>query len=750
MNMKSILVLSTVIGTCLITCVFAQDEKTKEPSGIKSGNQGPVEVPSFDELLKQMRRGHPRLFLNDDMWPDFQARATAGAEDYQAMQLKVKALPALADITIADWGKSLAPAAFVYRVDPSPELLAKILRMLQASLTFYQEILAEDNEPSVHIGAVGREELDYGFNRVSWLAALDWVWDSLSPDERQPLVNGMIDHMHAFMNRFGPDRLNLSLDSFNRNFYYWDNMLWYAGLVLYADALPPETKTKITGVFQRGYQDHQSMMTCRAEARGDDGGFSEWRAEYFLPSWVHAEWSFFHSWKAAVNPRLPDAWIESAALYANGVFWNVINDSFPNVRHFGMAESWHIRNWVRGDYVGANLCQYLHFFGNSHPDHAALAGFLWEKLDYRTKVKYGHVPLAGDLWTPMQQQSWTLPANLPMARHMEANGMIYFRSGHTAEDTYVGFYTGGGKYGTGNKDGLQFGIYRKGVLALDSGTRNSPDHFANYSTKGIAHNTILIGPKSFPRNARGNQVLAFETNALYSYAAADGTQAYDPKNATQVTRQLVFLPPEHVVIFDRVTATNAADEKRWLFHTANEPIVTGREFQADQADGRIFVRTLLPQTPVLEKIGGPGREFWYLGRNWPLDTDWWDKFGHLYGGVADGEIPEEMGRWRMEVKTSGSLEDNFLVLIQVGDQSLSRMVASQLVDSGNDAGVEFTSSGRTFRVLFNKTGTVGGHIEIGESGRPLIDQHLATRVQKQAGLALTIGESVGARGRQED
>ena len=64
-------------------------------------------------------------------------------------------------VTNADWGKSLAPAAFVYRVDPSPELLAKILRMLQASLTFYQEILAEDNEPTVHGGAVGRENLDY-------------------------------------------------------------------------------------------------------------------------------------------------------------------------------------------------------------------------------------------------------------------------------------------------------------------------------------------------------------------------------------------------------------------------------------------------------------------------------------------------------------------------------------------------------------------------------------------------------------
>ena len=88
-----------------------------------------------------------------------------------------------------------------------------------------------------------------------------------------------------------------------------------------------------------------------------------------------------------------------------------------------------------------------------------------------------------------------------------------------------------------------------------------------------------------------------------------------------MVRQFLYLPPDHFVVFDRVASTEAEYPKTWLLHTANEPVIAGREFRADQDQGRIFCRTLYPTDAVLDKIGGPGKEFWADGRNWPIPAD---------------------------------------------------------------------------------------------------------------------------------
>jgi heparin/heparan-sulfate lyase len=189
-------------------------------------------------------------------------------------------------------------------------------------------------------------------------------------------------------------------------------------------------------------------------------------------------------------------------------------------------------------------------------------------------------------------------------------------------------------------------------------------------------------------------------------------------------RQFVCLPPDHFVIFDRVSATNPEYRKTWLLHTAEEPQTGTGEFSAVQDEGKLICRTLLPEKASLEKIGGPGKQFWSDGRNWPLPKGW---------RVRDTE--PLLGQWRVEVSpATPAADDVFLHVIQVGDRSLARMVPTRLIRRKGQAGVRLESNGIEWEVLFATDGPVGGHMKLTRGGRVQVDRELTRQVMPQAGL----------------
>jgi heparin/heparan-sulfate lyase len=320
-------------------------------------------------------------------------------------------------------------------------------------------------------------------------------------------------------------------------------------------------------------------------------------------------------------------------------------------------------------------------------------------------------------------------------------------SGRTAGDTYALFKMGGGMGSGQHLDASQFVIYKKGFLVIDSRARHGSDkHHAGYWSQTIGHNCVLIGmpgevlPEA-PRNAGGQRnppqsakPVAFRTSRDFCYAATDVTATYHQDKCSQMVRQVVFLPPNHFVVFDRVTATKPDYPKTWLLHTSNEPALTGKTFDADQGQGRVFCRTLLPEDAVLEKVGGPGREFWVDGENLGVPDDW--QYWNMVPGHVKGTIPETMGRWRMEVKPgSPRAEDVFLHLIQVGDQKLEQMSEAKVTTASAKAEVTFSAGDRAVTLSFAAAGDIAGHIRIVSGHQALVDRDLAREVMPQKGLA---------------
>ena len=80
---------------------------------------------------------------------------------------------------------------------------------------------------------------------------------------------------------------------------------------------------------------------------------------------------------------------------------------------------------------------------------------------------------------------------LPLARHFENMGQVFIRSGTEKDDTYALFMTGGVVTQHKHFDANTFLIYKKGFLALDTGTRPQPgQHLYQYYARTVAHNGV--------------------------------------------------------------------------------------------------------------------------------------------------------------------------------------------------------------------------------------------------------------------
>jgi len=318
--------------------------------------------------------------------------------------------------------------------------------------------------------------------------------------------------------------------------------------------------------------------------------------------------------------------------------------------------------------------------------------------------------------------------------------LAVMRSGWGETDTLLAFRCGRHGGWHNHLDHNSFTIFRGGVLALDSGGIDyGLPHRPEYSARTLAHNAILVrdprekhwlGRMGQPTVNDGGQrlvitsyappnectgkphailteerrarcadefnmgrMLAFESGAKVDYAAGDATRAYTypwsgvgenpARRVEECVRQIVFLKPDLVIIFDRVEATRAAFEKKWLLHTLNAPRWRERgrprqaargihtlppqgpfEFSAGQ--GRLTVWPLLPETRRVRAVGGKGYECWV---------------DHAVAGVTQVGNPRvsrgmnypapkgqnETGAWRIEVSpTQPAARDCFLTVLHAG------------------------------------------------------------------------------------
>jgi hypothetical protein len=504
------------------------------------------------------------------------------------------------------------------------------------------------------------------------------------------------------------------------------------------------------------------VLAHRDKVAGDDGGTASASLNYAMRSYPWAVFNFFHTTESAMGEDISGQWIQPAS-FPEYVIWNWL----PGEREFGTGDTFHEDNKLPMRQMYTHLAQTMHFYGGTHPDRAALARWMQGMIpdgSYTTTWPCHPFLLTRmDAAPPPKGPSELLPP----ARHFENMGQVFMRSGSGPDDTYALFTVNGILKGHKHFDNNNFTIFRKGFLALDTGTRPQPgQHLFQYFCRTVAHNCILVHkpgeqlPGYWGERAPGEEntgtvndggqisrlgskVAAFETSPHFTYVAGDATPCYSSEKCELALRQFVFIPPDHFVVFDRVTSTNPSYKKTWLLHTAREPEVDGMMFRAEQEQGSIRCQAMFPEDAILTKIGGPGKQFWADGRNWQLPEELW-RFGERVqrgfwtDAPEDGspETAELLGQWRMEVSPGQPRrEDLFLHLIQVGDLSMSAGVPAELIRENGSVGVVFRFGDSETTVLFAAGGRAVGRIRIVRAGQTLVDRDLTESVQRQAGLS---------------
>ena len=296
-------------------------------------------------------------------------------------------------------------------------------------------------------------------------------------------------------------------------------------------------------------------------------------------------------------------------------------------------------------------------------------------------------------------------------------------------------------------DGGSFQIYYKGPLAIDAGAYSgssggyNSENNKNYFKRTIAHNSLLVydpeekfacwsyggeDKTQYAANDGGQRmpgegwktcndmdsllseeytvgrVLAhgFGPDAQvpeFSYLKGDITKAYTRK-VKEAKRSFVFLNlkdkavPAALIVFDKVVSSNPDFKKYWLLHSIEEPSLQGNTFTVartkDGDSGMLHNSVLLPAGDDLhvEKVGGPGKECWVFGKNYPNDAM------PPYPDPAN-----ERGSWRVEVSPAQPATENyFLNVLQVTDNTCKQLNGVKRLDGAHTVGVQIADRIVTF------------------------------------------------------
>jgi hypothetical protein len=324
--------------------------------------------------------------------------------------------------------------------------------------------------------------------------------------------------------------------------------------------------------------------------------------------------------------------------------------------------------------------------------------------------------------------------SFPLAHCAAGIGKVYARSNWTDDATWLRFecgpfWTNHQHYEAGN-----FEIFRYEPLATESSeyVSYSSSHDVNWLIRTIAHNCILVyQPGETWRNLRdgdrnphandGGQtnawrwpvatlddwnkhrdafdrakLVAYDNRPGYMFVAGDCTRAYAPSKLSLCLRQIVFLRPSTLVIFDRVVSTRPDYHKTWLLHMKNEPEIEANRVTITAGKGRLISETLLPEKATIRKDFG----YAYAGQTFP---------------VQESVLTPAAAKWRIEVAQSPTAqtakEDLFLHVLFTGEPQ-----PTHLIRAGRDVGVRVGPS----EVIF--TGQVGGRLKLNGQQHPLVPQ----------------------------
>jgi len=344
------------------------------------------------------------------------------------------------------------------------------------------------------------------------------------------------------------------------------------------------------------------------------------------------------------------------------------------------------------------------------------------------------------LYNNFQDDKGVPPTDLAMSKYFPHSAFVIMRDNWDFNKNTLMVFKSASFYAAGHhhKDQNAFTIFYKGPLAIDAGTYEAAggwgsNHFWNYYTRSVAHNTMLIYDKdekytlngktlsndggqyffpssnpTFEQIKEGGEnhldgIIKYEEGGDYTYTVGDATKTYRKSKLQKYTRSIVYLRNHSynhpvMLVYDSVISTNPNFKKTYLLHSIKEPEVNANKVKITIDEGIdvnnkavLYQETLLPKDASVSKVGGRenNQEFfvWDDGTGKPHNYN----EEATYKNPSKRQIRElrEAGEWRVEVSPSSSnKEDVFFNVISITDDNTeSKAVNTKYVSSENVNGV---------------------------------------------------------------
>jgi hypothetical protein len=343
-------------------------------------------------------------------------------------------------------------------------------------------------------------------------------------------------------------------------------------------------------------------------------------------------------------------------------------------------------------------------------------------------------------WRDFSQAPVTQP-NLPLDWYSEKVGLVTSRTSWDTNAVQVWMFNSLSKKAAHeHRDNLTFGVFHKKPLIIDAGYYDSygSSHFKNYYTRSAAHNVVNVFDTTeiyyyggevvsndggqiesptlmnynniFEPNYQRGRWLSYYSGYNLLYCACDAKMSYNSSKVKKYTRRLLYIKPNIVLVLDNLVLNSHPTnvyKTRWNLHFRNLPAMSGqlvfsevpnhiehfngKEFFVANGNGNIYVKTLLPDSTRIVRIGGTGYEFWVNGINYPPS-------------VTPDTVYSEAGSWRIEVRPVFNTDTvTFLHTINIGNNYNPSQPVGFKLKNELTTGVDFDS----LVCLFNSKGDTG-------------------------------------------
>ncbi len=558
-------------------------------------------------------------------------------------------------------------------------------------------------------GPIKKGHVPFGHDLALCAFAYDLAHAQWSPVERTQFFE--------YINRTVDANVESEPHVFHNGWYGYKN--WGIGLAAYATYHENPRAPAILDVLEDEYRRRAAPAL---ELAGEDGGFAE---GYYVHYWLY-EWLVFC--EAARRCDGTDYYALAPKFFRHRAIASAF-EMYPGIGQYGSRRPAPMGDGggrlFGGDRDKALAARRIlvHYYRND-PEHQAVHAF--NETTPRSSV--GNDAYQDFLWRDPTVPKGDL-AQWRCSHLSRGPGYVYARSSWDEDATWFFFKCGNRFTAHQHLDVGHFLLYKHAELVGDGGHYDGfgTRHDVNYHLRTIAHNALLVhDPAETWKNIRGrpaandggqmhawrhhngafadpddwrNQyesahiadLLAFEDRPSYLYVAGDCTRAYSPRKLDFWTRQIVFLRPGTLVVFDRVKTKDPAFQKTWLLQAMKPPTNKPPHLVVTNGKGRLFLQTLLPAKPQVRLCSGDDL-YRYGGQSFPPSRD-------------TGPAPE----CRIEVSPpSPAAVDYFLHVLTATDASVESVAFATVAAQDNEVLVALGD----LRVAFS-TQRVGGRIERG-------------------------------------